>query len=49
MRGTFGDDAGTLVNDSDVNNPSNNLDVEASISESEARAGKLFGRLRVVR
>ncbi len=38
-----------IVNDSDLLNPNNPLDVEATVSSSEAAAGKLFGRLKAVK
>ncbi len=38
-----------IVSDSDMVDPNNKLDVEASVSASEANANKLFGRLRAER
>lgn len=38
-----------IVSDSNPGDPENPLDVEATISSTEAAAGKLFGRLKAVR
>lgn len=38
-----------VVSDSDMVDPNNPLDVEATVSSTEAAAGKLFGRLKAVR